>query len=414
MDAEEKIVRSYNLWIDTVAHERRQEKGDYFTLALGSQPIDADSGQFIRLTLNNFYMPKVWNTINRTNNLTNLKFINFPAIPTGQNQPTIIPHNNYRNIYDLAEAYMDNVVSSMQAWEPGGPTFTPTLDNPPITATIPGTTDNIIQFTIEQNIAYTGSPAVPDIAVQMFAEDGESYIILGGDRLNANQVNGTSWDVELIWGALPPAAPGPVGTYPLFYRFKARYPALRTSQPYIFLRTALSNFSVETSTYAEPPQLVPPSADVNTSAIMAKIPVMTEAAVYDSNYGREYFLNIYNRHISNVFLYITDERNRPLGRLFGSQSLTACGTGDNQSTLGNLYFNAVIRVDVIQQTLPQEKLFEPIPNPLNPKTSGLLLNPDEPLDDSHPDKAMRALTISQHSKSMQPVRKAGGMIGRGY
>ena len=115
-----------------------------------------------------------------------------------------------------------------------------------------------------------------------------------------------------------------------------------------------------------------------------------------------------------MFLYITDERNRPLGRLFGSQSLTACGTGDNQSTLGNLYFNAVIRVDVIQQTLPQEKLFEPIPNPLNPKTSGLLLNPDEPLDDSHPDKAMRALTISQHSKSMQPVRKAGGMIGRGY
>ena len=54
MDAE-KIIKSYNLWVDTdAANLAGQQKGDEYNIALGNQSIEADTGQYIRITLNNF------------------------------------------------------------------------------------------------------------------------------------------------------------------------------------------------------------------------------------------------------------------------------------------------------------------------------------------------------------------------
>ena len=420
---DDRIISSYNLWIDTIAHERQQERGDYFTLTLGSQPIIADSGQYIRLTLNNFHMPKVWNTINETCNKVNLRLPNPPPggsyppqyhqdfggggpAPDGLN-PANIPTQNYRTIYFMGLEFGDAVALEMTNWFAGAVVFTSVLINPEVGSTAPGNTNNIIQFRISATGLIPAAEIWNTIEVQMFSEDSESYIILGGNRLNGRAGEnpartGSSWSVvdeSVVAGQGP-------------WLFTGLYPALRTSQPYVYLRSKLSNFGVETATYADPPNPQPPSSDTNTTAILAKIPVDTEAATYDSNYGREYFLNIYNRHISNIFLYVTDERNRALARSPTSDNpLTATGTGREQSTLGNLYFSAVIRVDIIQQTLPRERLFEPVPNPLNPKSAQLLINPSAPPDDN-PELALRGLNIAQ-AAAIRPVIKGGGILARG-
>ena len=57
-----------------------------------------------------------------------------------------------------------------------------------------------------------------------------------------------------------------------------------------------------------------------------------------------------------------DARSRPLGRLAGSPSGTAAGSQTGgvlnsnllvQSTQGNLFFTATIRIDVLQASFPQ-------------------------------------------------------------
>ena len=63
---------------------------------------------------------------------------------------------------------------------------------------------------------------------------------------------------------------------------------------------------------------------------------------------------------STLTLFLTDARNRPLGRQAGSASGTAAGSqtvgvlnSNLQSTQGNLFFTATIRIDVVQASFPQ-------------------------------------------------------------
>ena len=420
----EQVINSYNIWVDTdAANQAGQQKGDVFNIALGSQSLTADTGQYIRLTLNNFFMYKVWTNVNANNDKFHMIIPGITAPPAGAinydpNDTAVrVPNKNYRTIYDLAFNFGNAIAQEMESWETGGPTFTVNVVNPPITATVPGTSDDIIEIELTQTGTYSGALAgLSTFVIQCWEEEGESYALLGGDRLQEDDA------VPITTGGLTVpfsikvtndggGSPG-TGTV---WKIQGLYPAQRSTMPYVYLRSRLSNFSIETSSLSQPTEpLNPPKSDVATSQIIGKIPVDTEVCVYDSNYGGDYFLNIYNRHINSVYLYLTDEHNRPLGRVFGSNSLTATGTGTKQSTLGNLQFSAVFRVDIVQQTLPKERLFAPIPNPLDPKTSGQFYDPSRPPNgEDTPDPAMRGLTLMEHAKRNYPVRKAGGIIGRG-
>ena len=66
----EDVVNSYNLWVDTdAANQAGQQRGDEFNIALGSQTLKAEAGQYIKLTLNNFHMYKNWQDVNVNNNI---------------------------------------------------------------------------------------------------------------------------------------------------------------------------------------------------------------------------------------------------------------------------------------------------------------------------------------------------------
>ena len=74
--------------------------------------------------------------------------------------------------------------------------------------------------------------------------------------------------------------------------------------------------------------------------------------------------------LSTLTLFLTDSRNRPLGRLAGSASGTAAGSqtggvlnSNLQSTQGNLFFTATIRIDVVQVSFPNHLQAMPPPPP---------------------------------------------------
>jgi hypothetical protein len=106
---------------------------------------------------------------------------------------------------------------------------------------------------------------------------------------------------------------------------------------------------------------------------MLSIATMTHNDMSQS--GREFFINIRQKMVSNMRLRLTDRHNRPLGRSFGSPAYTASGSGTNQSTLGNLSFSSVIRVDVIQQRHIKELESEPVPQTTASRFDNVLTHP---------------------------------------
>tara|TARA_B110001452_G_scaffold34400_1_gene26546 strand:- start:221 stop:472 length:252 start_codon:yes stop_codon:yes gene_type:complete len=52
-------------------------------------------------------------------------------------------------------------------------------------------------------------------------------------------------------------------------------------------------------------------------------------------------------------LFLTDSKNRPLGRLAGFANKTAAGTGAAQSTTGNLNYSCLLRIDVLEVMTPR-------------------------------------------------------------
>ena len=71
---------------------------------------------------------------------------------------------------------------------------------------------------------------------------------------------------------------------------------------------------------------------------------------YTAQTGREFFLDIHQKQLNHIRLKLTDAKNRPIGRSTSSANQnTVTGSGNAQSTLGNLSFSAVIRFDIIKK-----------------------------------------------------------------
>ena len=357
----EKIVETHNLFIDTsVANKESQSRGDNFQLHLNTQAIDATQGQFIRVSLNDFCMYKNFTDVN----LNNFEFNVQDDVGLSK---LGLSKQNYETIYDLATNFatqignhLINIIGAVNA-------FTITNMTPSSTTSIAGTADNIIRFTINTlNGASNQAHGLTFLSVQFPEEQGECYELLGGNRLYG--------DASLIASSVN-SIKTTIGLFSI--TFECLYPAQRNTTSHVYLRTSLTSGSAETAGLTQQTN-IESAAEVQYSNILAKIPVNTEFCVYKANVDREFFVNLRQNHLNNIRFYITDEHNRPLGRRSNSSGNTATGLNTTdaveQSTLGNLSFNAVLRIDVVQSYQPNEVRFNVPPIATNPKNSGVLLN----------------------------------------
>ena len=93
------------------------------------------------------------------------------------------------------------------------------------------------------------------------------------------------------------------------------------------------------------------NSDTAHSDILGRVVVSSKEWVqYTAQTGREFFLDIHQKQLNHIRLKLTDAKNRPIGRSTSSiNPNTATGSGNAQSTLGNLSFSAVIRFDIIKK-----------------------------------------------------------------
>ena len=97
----ENVVSSFNLFIDTDrGSPGSNSTGDDYQLNLNSVNLDADKGQIIRMTVNNFSMYKCFTNVNAHNSRFILRTTG--AQVAHQQTKLHLPHKNHDTIRNLA------------------------------------------------------------------------------------------------------------------------------------------------------------------------------------------------------------------------------------------------------------------------------------------------------------------------
>ena len=122
----------------------------------------------------------------------------------------------------------------------------------------------------------------------------------------------------------------------------------RSTSPQVYLRCSLPSNNIETSSLSGNGAF---NSHTMTSNILGVFQSDHEFTHYDCRTD-EFNYTLRTKELNHLRLFLTDRKNRPLGRLQGSASRTAAGIGTEQSTRGNLSFTAIIRIDTIQATTP--------------------------------------------------------------
>lgn len=340
MNSTETVLETHNIFIDTGdAQEESKSRGDDFQLHLNNLSIDANRGQFIRLNLVDFNMAKTFTDVNENNNKIFLTLLTGGGVSKTFNAQ--LTKQNYETIYDLAEEVASSFSKAFISMLTGIiTTSTISALKPDASTSINGTTDNIISFTLTFN---TNHGLTVDPVAVFYSGKGDSYRLLGANRETTGSTTDSGITITI------PTTDS--------VKFVFLYPAQRATTSHLYLRTSLSTGATETAGLQYEDDIAEKD-EALYSNILAKIPVNTEYCTYTQNSGYEYFIDIHQKHINNIKLEITDEKNRRLGRRPADKNAkTASGNGTEQSTLGNLSFSCVIRAEIVERQRPGELQF---------------------------------------------------------
>ena len=344
----QEIVNSFNIFIDTEKSSLvgdRTSQGDDVKIHFEGQTIEAKDGELIRISLLNFTMFNNTYMVNQNNGRFNVRGTDGVAF----NQTVSIAHKNYLNLKDLATAFAQALATELTSQTVAASFELTSIA--PATLTMGSTDDRLLDITLtaKNGAGSTIAHGLTQLHIQIPESVGDAYCLLGGLRQDDttdtgfNSLNITATSIEA--GATT-------------IRVQGYFPMQRLTDPYVYLRCNNAQNGLEMSVLSNDRGSY--NADIINSDILAKVFKDVEFINYISATGEEYFMNLQQRKLSNLRLFLTDSKGRKLGRLSSQRDLgTAAGKEtsgvfDNkfQSTLGNLYFTAVLRVDII-------KMFEP-------------------------------------------------------
>lgn len=354
----QEIVNSFNIFVDSEKSSLvgdRQSKGDDVHLHFEGNTLEAGDGENIRLSLLNFTM---FNNIYMVN-INNSRFNVRGASGTTPSFLDVvnIDRKNYKNLKDIATSFATNLGTYL-ATKSAATTFENTTILPD-TLTL-GATDNRlldITLTAKNGSGSTIAHGITDLKIQCLEAEGESSVILGGNRQDdATDIAFSSLKITIETNTI---------------RVQGYFPMQRLSDPYVYLRCNNAQSGLEMSVLSNDRGIY--NSDIINSDIFAKLFRDVEYINYESNTGEEYFMNLQQRKLANLRLFLTDSKGRKLGRTSTQRDLgTAAGLTDSsldfesnlQNKTGNLFFTAVIRVDIVKNRSPVKLETEGIRPPL--------------------------------------------------
>jgi len=389
----QQIVNSINFFVDS---ERsavvgdNQSKGDDLLLGFEGNTIECKDGEVIRLSLVDFHMPNnQYNIDARNSQGTIICSVNGTAMTAGL-VTTLVTRGNYYDTDDIALNFASNLAARLIALSgmPVGIALS-TIVNHNLTAqntAVAGFTNLTQNLTPPQTFitTLTGKPekklldvtitfsvphTITNLKISCQSVNGELYLVLGGERGDNITTLDNSFKI----------------TYPTSSSILVQgyFPMQLVTEPHVYLRCTLGQNGLESSILASDESTY--NNDIVGSNILAKIARTTESFSYGGNQSHEFFLTLQQRKLNSIGLFLTDSKNRPIGRAKNSGLGTSAGlettaTSDiipfekeTQSTKGNLYFTATIRIDIVKVYNPNKLQSEPPPMPQFPsRASGVL------------------------------------------
>jgi len=323
-----EVVSSYNIFVDSERDLAPNSRGDNIYLPLQQTPITCADNQFIRLTLQSFSMYKNFTNVNTNNDTFRYTLNQDYSGSGGQNVQSNIAlelsNQNYASLYDLAKEFGSVLASKLQTHLNKTATLNLTTIKPANTTTLAGTTNNIISFEIDITAHSIAQPLV----IQFKVADGDIFELLGGDRIR------DATDTTTISITADTSNANKVV-------ITCKYPAQLSTQQNIYLRTNVSNTNIQTESFdAGNSDVVGGDNVMGGSRILGKIIIDNEFATFTSGTQMEYFVNLLQKQVNTLQLYLTDSHGRSLPFLAG------------QTTLGNASFECVVKVDIVQYMTP--------------------------------------------------------------
>jgi len=369
----QEIVNSFNIFIDTEKSTLvgdRTSQGDDVKIHFEGQTIEAKDGELIRISLLNFTMFNNTYMVNQNNGRFNLR----GSDGTAFNQTINIAYKNYLNLKDLATAFATSVAEELKTQTVASSFELTSIA--PASLTMGSTDDRLLEITLtaKNGSGSTIAHGLTELHIQMPESVGDSYCLLGGlrqdDTTDADFDSLIITEESLVSGATT-------------VKIQGYFPMQRLTDPYVYLRCNNAQNGLEMSVLSNDRGRY--NADIINSDILAKVFKDVEFINYNSSTGEEYFMNLQQRKLSNLRLFLTDSKGRKLGRLSTERDLgTAAGKttttagvtsfdSTEQSTLGNLYFTAVLRVDIVKIFEPAKLQSVGLKPPPNPRESQSVL-----------------------------------------
>lgn len=428
---DQQVVNSFNLFIDTEKSSLLGDgnsKGDDVNIHFEGSTIVANDGEMIRMTLTNFEMFNNLYHIDANNSLFQTR-CSTTTTPIPSAVQRDLTRKNYNSLGEITMDFaniignvidsvtsgthvvlitkMSNVVEGFTPYNVetglnhhfpvlGSNTYVPISPATyikPTPLSLGATGDRVFDVTYQilGTSSNTHVHGILTLLIQTLGSDGDCYCVLGSLRDDTDTASFNSFNVDL----------NPDGTNTQI-RVRGFFPMQRMTDPYVYLRCGSSqNGSLEMAVLSDSAITASSNnSDITTSDIFAKLKRDVEFISYDNGMGDEYFINLQQRKLSSIRFTLTDSKNRKLGRkrvegnngtgaglfntsttasdiLLGRQYLEATTKGYTnltQSTLGNLFFTAVVRVDIVKTGNPTrlETPALPLPLPARKAQNGVL------------------------------------------
>jgi len=376
----QQIVNSINFFVDS---ERSavvgdtQSKGDDLLLGFEGNTIECKDGEVIRLSLVDFHMPKNQYNIDARNSYgTIICSVNGTAMTAGVVK-TLVDRGNYYDTDDIAINFAKNLATALLALSGmPSPALTYTFTNNNLAAQLASTTGftPVTGFLgkpekklLDVTITFSGAHTITLLKVSCQSANGELYLVLGGERGDNVNTLDNSFKITIDSTTI---------------RVQGYFPMQLITEPHVYLRCTLGQNGLESSVLGSDDTTY--NNDIIGSNILAKIARTPESFSYFGNSQNEFFLTLQQRKLNSIGLFLTDSKSRPISRPKNSGSGTSAGLEttsgsdvtyekETQSTKGNLYFTATIRIDIIKVYNPNTLQSEPPPMPPFPrKATGVI------------------------------------------
>ena len=389
----QQIVNSINFFVDTERSSvvsDTQSKGDDVHYNFEGNTIECKDGEVIRLSLVDFHMPNnQYNIDARNSQATIICSVNGTAMSAGQVH-NLLERGNYYDTDDIAINFANNLAARLIALPgmPAGITLT-SIDNNNLTAqnTVVNTFDNLAtkltpphphtvgttltgkpeKKLLDVTITFSVPHTITNLKISCQSANGELYLVLGGERGDNVNTLDNSFKITTTSSTIT---------------VQGYFPMQLITEPHVYLRCTLGQNGLESSILGSDETVY--NNDIVGSNILAKIARTTESFSYAGNSQHEFFITLQQRKLNSIGLFLTDSKSRPIGRPKNSGNGTSAGLEttttsevtyekETQSTKGNLYFTATLRIDIVKVYNPNVLQSEPPALPSIPrKASGVL------------------------------------------